>query len=134
MIISDERFAAARVSASGEVLKFDDLGCLLRHEAHDPRTAAAYWVHDFRGPDWLNSREAVYVASTKVASPMGYGLAAVPNAQAARDMASDSAGRTLRFGDLAGFLAKTRGRQEYSIPEAQWPASRIPPAPPLDRD
>jgi copper chaperone NosL len=119
MIISDERFAAARVSTSGEVLKFDDVGCLLRHEADDPQPAAAYWVHNFRGPDWLNAREAVYVPSGRVASPMGYGLVAVPNAQAARDMTTDSTGRMLRFGDLAGFVAETRGRRQHPPPVAQ---------------
>jgi copper chaperone NosL len=116
MIISDERFAAARVSAGGEVLKFDDLGCLLRHEATQTQPAAAYWVHDFRGQDWLNAREAIYVASGRVASPMGYGLAAVATAQAAREMATALAGRTLRFGDLAGFLRETRGDRPQSIP------------------
>jgi copper chaperone NosL len=116
MIISDERFAAARVSPSGEVLKFDDVGCLLKHEANETRPAAAHWVHDFRSPDWLDAREAIYVPSARVASPMGYDLVAVATTQAASDLMADSGGRTLRFGELAGFLAETRGKGQHPLP------------------
>jgi copper chaperone NosL len=119
MIISDERFAAARVSAEGAVLKFDDLGCLLSQEANETQPAAAYWVHEFRGHDWLDARKALYVPSARVASPMGYGLAAAPTPRAARDLAADPGTRILRFGDLTSFLVETRGTRQLPIPVAQ---------------
>jgi copper chaperone NosL len=108
MIISDERFAAARVGLDGEILKFDDFGCLLEREANDVRPAAACWVHNFRGPQWLNARAAIFVAAPNVVSPMGHGLAAVPSVQEARELATDPASRTLRFSELPGFLAEAR--------------------------
>jgi copper chaperone NosL len=117
MIISDERFAASRVSAGGEALKFDDIGCLLKHEASDVEPAAAYWVHDFRGPEWLGAREALFVHLPNVASPMGHGLAAVPTAQAAHELATDPASRTLRFGELAGFVAETSPERQHPVSE-----------------
>jgi copper chaperone NosL len=117
MIISDERFAAARVSADGQALKFDDIGCLLKHEANEVQPAAAYWVHDFRGPEWLTDGGAIFVHSANVASPMGHGLAAVPTAQAARELATDPASRTLRFEELAGFVAETSPERQHPVSE-----------------
>jgi nitrous oxide reductase accessory protein NosL len=79
----------------------------------------AYWVHDFRNPEWLNAREAIFVHSANVASPMGHGLAAVPTAQAARELAVDAASRTLHFEDLAGFVADNSPEREHSISEGR---------------
>jgi copper chaperone NosL len=101
MIISDERFAAAVVTADGDALKFDDIGCLIEHEADQVRPDAAYWVRDSRSREWLDARQAVFVHSPSVASPMGFGLAARPPGPAA----DEPAGRTLRFDELPGFLA-----------------------------
>jgi copper chaperone NosL len=117
MIISDERFAAARVDPDGETLKFDDIGCLVEYEADDLPPAAAYWVHDFKGPEWLPARAAIFVHSANVASPMGHGLAAVPTPEAARELAADPASRTLRFDELARFVAQTRGERLQGVSE-----------------
>jgi copper chaperone NosL len=104
MIISDERFAAAVVIKTGEALKFDDIGCLILHEASQVRPGAAYWVRSFAGHDWLNAREATFVHSTRVRSPMDHGLAALPTAQAADELSKDTSGRTLRFSELPSLL------------------------------
>jgi copper chaperone NosL len=76
MIIGDERFAAALVAPTGDALKFDDIGCLVEHEAGGLRSDAAYWVRDAVSREWLDAREARFVHSPSVASPMGFGLAA----------------------------------------------------------
>jgi copper chaperone NosL len=121
MIISDERFAAARVAADGGALKFDDFGCLLEQEANDAPPAAAYWVHNFRGHEWLNARDAIFVATPNVVSPMGHGLAAVPTVQEARELAAGPASRMLRFGELRGFLAERTTGAASSKPRPQMP-------------
>ena len=101
MIISDERFAAAVVTATGEAFKFDDIGCLVEHEANQTASDSAYWVRDFRSREWLNAREATFVHSSSIASPMGFGLAAL----AAGEVSDGPAGRRLRFHELPGTLA-----------------------------
>ena len=63
MIISDERFAAALVTAAGDALKFDDIGCLIEHEADPVRPDVACWVRDFRSREWLDARQATFVHS-----------------------------------------------------------------------
>jgi copper chaperone NosL len=102
MIISDERFAAALVRATGDALKFDDIGCLMQQEAGRASPDVAYWVRNFKGQGWLNAREARFVHAPTLVSPMGYGLAALPVGQSA----DDPAGRSLRFPELPGFLAE----------------------------
>jgi copper chaperone NosL len=101
MIISDERFAAAVVTATGEALKFDDIGCLIEHEADQAPPDLAYWVRDFRSREWLNAREATFVHSENITSPMGFGLAALT----AGEVSDAPAGRRLRFHELPGRLA-----------------------------
>jgi copper chaperone NosL len=102
MIISDERFAAAIVTATGDALKFDDIGCLIEHEADGVRPDTAYWVRDVQGREWLDARAARFVHSPSVVSPMGFGLAARADGPAT----NGPDGRTLRFDELPGFLAR----------------------------
>jgi hypothetical protein len=105
MIISDERFAAALVTTTGEALKFDDIGCMIQQDAGHARPDVAYWVRSFQGQGWLNAREATFVHSPAIVSPMGYGLAALPTGPVADELAGGPARRALRFGELTGFLA-----------------------------
>jgi copper chaperone NosL len=101
MIISDDRFAAALVTKGGDTLKFDDIGCLVEHKADQqqlPGSVSIHWVRDFGGGGWLDARSASYVHSTKVHSPMGYNLTALPPE-------SPESGSTLRFADLPSAVA-----------------------------
>jgi copper chaperone NosL len=119
MIISDERFAAAVVIETGEVLKFDDIGCLIRHETDNARPVAVYWVRSFGGSGWLNAHTASFVHLTKVRSPMDYGLAALPTAQAAQELADDPAVRPLRWDDLPGFLGNPPREPASDLPKPE---------------
>jgi copper chaperone NosL len=113
MIISDDRFAAAVVTDAGEALKFDDLGCLVEHEMRQVHRGAFYWVRDFGGARWLDAREATFVYSNQITSPMNHGLAAFPDAAAAGGLVTDPASRKLRFSELSGFLGN-KGRETAS--------------------
>jgi copper chaperone NosL len=100
MIISDDRFAASVVTDTGEAFKFDDIGCLIQHEASQIRPRAAYWVCSFAGRDWLDARGATFVHSARVRSPMDHGFAALPTREAARELFQDASARTMRFTEL----------------------------------
>jgi copper chaperone NosL len=105
MIISDERFAAAIVTTTGDAFKFDDIGCLIQHEAGHLRPNVAYWVHEYKGHGWVNAHEATFIHSPSIVSPMGHGLAALVTEHAAKELATRPDDRTLRFSDLPGFVA-----------------------------
>jgi copper chaperone NosL len=88
MLVSDPRFAAQLQLEDGEVLHFDDPGCLLRMRATLDRPARAAWFHDSAGEGWLAERDVAFVRGA--ATPMGYGFAAVragsvPSAQSAQE-------------------------------------------------
>ena len=80
MAIGDRRFAAQiRSGASGEVHKFDDLGCasLWLDEHRDgvgDRPEA--WVRDLRGERWLDATASTYAPGLR--TPMSYGFGASP--------------------------------------------------------
>jgi hypothetical protein len=79
MLLSDPAFAAQLHSASGEVLFFDDPGCLLLYRADAPDPPARAWFHDSKSERWLSDAEVGFVPADE--TPMGHGLAAVARAE-----------------------------------------------------
>jgi copper chaperone NosL len=114
MIISDERFAAALVTAAGDAFKFDDVGCLFEHQHGQLRPAVTYWVRDSQSGEWLNAREATFVHSPNIVSPMGFSLAARPRGQAANEPVGGPDVRIVGFEELPGLLAE-RSRETKSF-------------------
>lgn len=84
MIVSEERFAAAYVTSSSEVRRFDDLGCLTAHLVERPEPVAEVWVHDDATRAWVRGREAWFARSATLITPMGTGIVAVRDEAAAR--------------------------------------------------
>jgi hypothetical protein len=73
MLVSDPRFAAQLVDASGRRRFFDDIGCLDAHLAEHPsETPRGLWVR--LGESWVDARSARYFSDA--ASPMDYGFVA----------------------------------------------------------
>ena len=75
MLISEARFAAQLETQDGEVLSFDDPGCLMALLAARSPQLKALWFHHHREDRWLAGEEAAFVTGER--TPMGYGLAAV---------------------------------------------------------
>jgi copper chaperone NosL len=75
MHVGDPRFAAQLQTSAGEVLNFDDPGCLLNYlQSHEVSVHALY----FRSYDedaWLAESEVGFLPVED--SPMGYGIRAV---------------------------------------------------------
>ena len=77
MLVSDERFAAAYETPSGEARVFDDIGCL--REALKAETSQAglrIWYHDIESGEWIRGEEAELVKSDRFKTPMGGGVVA----------------------------------------------------------
>jgi copper chaperone NosL len=113
MIISDKRFAAAITLKSGEVRKYDDLGCLLKEYSKYSGEIHRVWVHRYDGEGWLDARQACFVQSPSIQSPMGSGIAAVDaGSHACEKLASETKGKVLSFDQLLKFDGKgTRGKE-----------------------
>lgn len=97
MIVSEERFAAAYVTPSGEARRFDDLGCLTAFLVERPEPVAEVWVHDDDSRAWARGREAWFARSPTLITPMGTGLIAVRDEARAR-----ARGEPLSFDQLKG--------------------------------
>ncbi len=75
MHIGEPAFAAQLITAGGQVLSFDDPGCLFIHLADTRPEVHRAWVRHVEQDRWLPLAEAGFVRVDT--SPMGYRLAAV---------------------------------------------------------
>ena len=75
MHVGDPRFAAQLQTTSGDVLNFDDPGCLFEYlQSHEVPTHALYF-RNYDEDGWLTESEAGFLPVED--SPMGYGIRAV---------------------------------------------------------
>lgn len=88
MAISEKQFAAEIIAEDEQVLKFDDIGCLLRHRqaAGNQLKPAAIFVTDHDSRQWLKAEDAFFVKSKTFKTPMGSGIVAfADNAKAGNE-------------------------------------------------
>jgi copper chaperone NosL len=78
MFVVDPRYTVATLpEGSDEWLLFDDIGEFFKY--HDTQTDVEFqtmWVNDYYDKTWLPAKEAVYLESREINSPMGWGIAA----------------------------------------------------------
>ena len=100
MLISDERFAAAYVTAAGEARRFDDIGDLLAYDAEHSEDVAAYWVHDYDTADWLGAEDASFLSTPGVTTPIASGLVALDERSLADELAESDGGDVMAWNEL----------------------------------
>ncbi|MBZ0235887.1 MAG: hypothetical protein K8M05_26395 [Deltaproteobacteria bacterium] len=76
MLVGEPAYAAQLVTTSGDVLAFDDPGCLLHYVEDQRPDVHRIWFHDSTSDRWLSPEEVGFAPGA--ATPMDYGLAAVP--------------------------------------------------------
>ena len=83
MLVSEMVFAAASRDQHGVVRVFDDIGCLRKaHGAADAKSVT-FWFHDARDGSWIDGRQASFMASASLQTPMGGGFLAFRDRTAA---------------------------------------------------
>lgn len=98
MIVSEERHAAALVTARGAAAPFDDTGELLRFVAQHPlQPDDVAFVHDYQSRRWLPADEAYFVIDGTLATPMGTGIVAFADRSSAESFAQPRKARVLRW-------------------------------------
>jgi copper chaperone NosL len=103
MHILDTRYASEVILSNGEVLKFDDIGEMflyLRSKKVAPEDVRALYVQDFRSRQWLSAKEAIYVVSREIQTPMGTGVIAFANRDEAERTAQGLHGQVASFQDM----------------------------------
>ena len=83
MHVGDPRFAAQLQTTEGDVLNFDDPGCLFDYLESNEASIHALYFRNHLDDGWLSDAEVGFVSAED--SPMGYGIRAVrkgtPDAQ-----------------------------------------------------
>jgi copper chaperone NosL len=86
MTISDGHFGAQlqRSQGTGDVQRFDDVGCVLAAHAGEKVDLQGVFVRTLDGSAWVRGDSAWITRSTEIHSPMGYGFGAFASERAAR--------------------------------------------------
>lgn len=82
MLVGEPDYAAQLITTDGQILNFDDPGCLVKHLEDNQVQVHRMWFHAAGEDAWLAPDEVAF-ARVPV-SPMGYGFAATsrPSAEA----------------------------------------------------
>jgi copper chaperone NosL len=107
MLISEPVYAAAYRSAAAEPRVFDDIKCLLEGVRREPdRNAVRFWFHDASTGEWIDGKDAVFVSSPALRTPMGGGVIAF------RDQPAATAAAASHNGAVIGSLDALLKREE----------------------
>ena len=106
MIISEPRFAAAYYTDPGDVRRFDDIGDMCRYHIQNREPVARFWVHDYDTEAWLLAKDAAFVMSDGLYTPMASGVVAFSNLERARTFADESKGLLMSFDELMDVYAR----------------------------
>ncbi len=122
MIISDKRFAGATIVRNDreeqEPLLFDDFNCMVTHEqALTEYTVVRRWVHDHGTGAWVNAREATYLCSPSLRTPMASHVAAFEQRTSAASMRNSIGGDIQDFQAVWRSLSLNSGCADATNPE-----------------
>lgn len=100
MIISEEGFAAAYITADGHGHTFDDVGDMVQAHVEMQEDVVAFFVHDYESQDWIRAETAHFVLNGNLPTPMLSGLAAFSSVEEAQAFAAEMDGKVLTFDEL----------------------------------
>lgn len=102
MLVSEPGFAAAfLVPGADSVRVFDDAACLFAALAEEPQAGQVrLWFQDAAGGGWMEAPQAVFVRTSRSATPMGSGVFAFREAADAHRFARQQDAEILSFAAL----------------------------------
>lgn len=104
MMITDAQFASQIVTDKGKAYKFDAIECMAVYYRmnKDELDEVTLYVSDYDNPgNWLNAKDAQYVKSKVVNSPMGESLLAFPSKEKAQKHISERPGKLLKWAEVS---------------------------------
>lgn len=101
MLINEARFASTIVTSQAQTRRFDDIGCMLIYLNKHQEDVVYFWVTDFNSQKWHPAEDVVFVESDSIQTPMGFGIIAVADKEAAKEMVGeDMQSKTMDFSEL----------------------------------
>lgn len=104
MTLVDPKYASVLVTKDGEILKFDDIGCMALFEKKNQIQSAWAWVHDGITESWIERSKAYYVWDEKLATPMGFHLMALASEEALKKYLDENDAKQVRFDQIDELL------------------------------
>lgn len=104
MMITDAQFASQIVTEKGKAYKFDAIECMAVYHRmnEDKLDEAMLYVSNYDNPgNWINAKDAQFVKSEVVNSPMGESLLAFPSETEAQEHISDQPGKLLKWAEVS---------------------------------
>ena len=110
MTIVDKQHAAEIVTDKGKSFKFDASECMMNHiKSIDQTTISMFLVNDFNQPGTLiDAKEATFLISKNIPSPMGAYLSAFKSKEAAETIQSLNEGELYTWEALSFKFKKDR--------------------------
>lgn len=101
MAVKNSGYAAQYVTADGQSVKFDDLGCMETYlSAHADVKPAGKFIEDAKTKEWVKYESANYVFASSVPTPMKYGVHAFKDKAVAETFAKEKSGQVLTLDKL----------------------------------
>jgi len=101
MVIQNSGYASEILTLDKKVLKFDDIGDLLKYEGgHADLKVAVVYVQDAKTKAWLKIEDAHWVKTTAVKTPMGWGYHAFSSDSDAMTFSDKTGGAAITLDDL----------------------------------
>lgn len=104
MMITDSQFASQIVTEKGKAVKFDAIECMAVYHRMNKEEleGAMLYVSNYNNPgNWLKAKEAQFVKSEVVNSPMGESLLAFPSQKVAKKHISEQPGKLLKWAEVS---------------------------------
>ena len=74
MHVPDDMFGVEYITKSGDVKKFDDLGCMIKYMNGSTDDIANVYVMDYLTEEWIDAERATYVNDPEIITPMSNGV------------------------------------------------------------
>jgi copper chaperone NosL len=108
MHLSQPGFGGELRDHRGALTTYDDIGCLLLAMVAMRREVPGAWVEDHAGGGLVPLLSAVLVRGEQIVTPMGFGIVAFADADAARRFVAARGGRVLAVEELLRDAAELR--------------------------
>lgn len=103
MTIADQRYGAEIVTTKGKNYKYDSIECMTADVLMDKASLDIHsiWVIDFNDPGkFIKARDARYVHSDLLKSPMGLNFSAFSNMETAQNVENVFPGEIIKWNDV----------------------------------
>ncbi|MFN3603869.1 MAG: nitrous oxide reductase accessory protein NosL [Leptonema sp. (in: bacteria)] len=105
MKIVDLKFNTQLQTSKGKILHFDSIECLVRWLEQNKEVAIKNaWVKDYTTGEWVVYKDAYYLASKNLPSPMGAFLSSYKNKESVEKIQKEKDGKILEYKDLIHYL------------------------------